>query len=316
MDDTALHAPTTEAAPPALPPGDEPHEAVHARLRRSRTRRLVGGVAGGIAERFDVDVSLVRVAFVVLACAWGVGAVLYAAMWALVPARPEGEAVAPGAEEPAESTPSWLAFLLLAGVLAFGFLVVTSWWGGPRWGGAVGLLWFVLLLGILAAVVSGPSRRVTFRRALGFLVLGLLSIVILAGGAFAALVASTGVPISGGIGERIYAPATLSQLQDTYRLGIGQLTVDLRRIRFVPGAAPVHVTASVTVGVVTVDVPPGVVVDVAAHSGVGNVVASTGSVGDFGSVGTGAHAGARAPSLILSVQAGVGQVRLDRNVPI
>lgn len=313
MDTTATHeaAPGPSAAAPEHP---EVPPRSHDRLRRSRRRRLLGGVAGGISERFDVDVSLVRVAFVVLACAWGVGAVVYAAMWALVPARPLGEEPAGTEEEPSEATPSWLAFLLLAGVLAFGFLVISSWWGGPRWGGAIGLLWLVLLLGILAAVVTGPSRRVSFRRAVGFLLLGILSLVILAGGAFAGLVASTGVPLSGGVGERVYAPAALSQLQASYRLGVGDLTVDLRRLRFVPGAPPRRISASVAVGVVTVDVPAGVVVDVDAHSGIGNVVASSGSVGDFGFAGAGNPS--RSPSLILTVQAGVGQVRLDRDVSI
>src|ERR1039458_4938626 len=35
-------------------------------LRRSTKRRMVGGVAGGIAERFDIDANIVRVVFVVL----------------------------------------------------------------------------------------------------------------------------------------------------------------------------------------------------------------------------------------------------------
>lgn len=54
-------------------------------LRRCPTHRLAAGVAAGIGEHFDVDPLLVRIAFVVLALAGGIGVPLYLAMWLLVP---------------------------------------------------------------------------------------------------------------------------------------------------------------------------------------------------------------------------------------
>lgn len=36
------------------------------KLRRSREQRMIAGVCGGIAEYFDLDVTLVRVAYVLL----------------------------------------------------------------------------------------------------------------------------------------------------------------------------------------------------------------------------------------------------------
>jgi phage shock protein PspC (stress-responsive transcriptional regulator) len=108
---------------------------------------MLGGVCAGLAERLDLDVSLVRVAFVVLAFVWGLGVVVYVAMWALVPRAGDDEG-APGVEEP---TGSWLAFLLLGALLVLGVLVLASWWGGPRWGGGVGLLWAVAVVGVLVA---------------------------------------------------------------------------------------------------------------------------------------------------------------------
>jgi phage shock protein C len=54
-------------------------------LRRSRDNRILGGVSGAIAERFDVDINNVRIAFVVLAVLGGGGALLYAAGWLLIP---------------------------------------------------------------------------------------------------------------------------------------------------------------------------------------------------------------------------------------
>jgi phage shock protein PspC (stress-responsive transcriptional regulator) len=45
---------------------------------------MVGGVAGGIARQFGIDVTLVRVAIVALAIA-GIGIPLYLAAWVLIP---------------------------------------------------------------------------------------------------------------------------------------------------------------------------------------------------------------------------------------
>ena len=55
------------------------------RIKRSRTDRMLGGVCGGIAEHFDLDPVLVRVATVALVCAVGAGAVAYVAAWILMP---------------------------------------------------------------------------------------------------------------------------------------------------------------------------------------------------------------------------------------
>jgi phage shock protein C len=55
------------------------------RLIRSRTNRVVAGVAGGLGEMFNVDPVLVRLVFVALALVNGFGIVLYLAMWLLIP---------------------------------------------------------------------------------------------------------------------------------------------------------------------------------------------------------------------------------------
>jgi signal transduction histidine kinase len=59
-------------------------------LRRDRDQGWLGGVAAGIARRFGVDVSLVRLAFVVAAAAGGVGVAAYALGWLLIPAGDSG----------------------------------------------------------------------------------------------------------------------------------------------------------------------------------------------------------------------------------
>ncbi len=55
------------------------------RMTRSRTERLLGGVAGGIAEYTNIDPLWVRVAFLVLSLFNGLGAIIYLIMWLLTP---------------------------------------------------------------------------------------------------------------------------------------------------------------------------------------------------------------------------------------
>lgn len=58
------------------------------RLRRDRTNKIVAGVAAGIAEHLGLPPVAVRVAFIVLFIANGLGALLYVAFWAVLPAGP------------------------------------------------------------------------------------------------------------------------------------------------------------------------------------------------------------------------------------
>lgn len=57
------------------------------RLTRSRYDRMIAGVCGGLAQYFEVDATLVRVAFVlvsVLSAAFP-GLLVYVIMWLVVP---------------------------------------------------------------------------------------------------------------------------------------------------------------------------------------------------------------------------------------
>ena len=58
------------------------------KLYRSRTNRQVAGVCGGLAEHFNLDATLIRVLFVVLAVLGGSGILIYLAMWIIVPQEP------------------------------------------------------------------------------------------------------------------------------------------------------------------------------------------------------------------------------------
>ena len=58
------------------------------KLYRSRTNRQVAGVCGGLAQYFNIDATLIRVLFILLAVLGGSGLVLYLAMWIIVPKEP------------------------------------------------------------------------------------------------------------------------------------------------------------------------------------------------------------------------------------
>jgi phage shock protein PspC (stress-responsive transcriptional regulator) len=70
------------------------HSTKARRLSRSADDRMLAGVAGGVARYLDVDVTLVRVAFVVLTLLTGTAAALYVAGWLLIPADGEDQSIA------------------------------------------------------------------------------------------------------------------------------------------------------------------------------------------------------------------------------
>lgn len=63
------------------------------KLYRSTHDRIIAGVAGGLAEYFDVDSTLVRALFVLLVfTGWGAGILLYILLAIIVPPEPSGTA--------------------------------------------------------------------------------------------------------------------------------------------------------------------------------------------------------------------------------
>lgn len=57
------------------------------KLYRVKQDSLIGGVAAGLADSFEVDANLVRIIFILLLFVGGVGLVLYLAMWLLLPVK-------------------------------------------------------------------------------------------------------------------------------------------------------------------------------------------------------------------------------------
>mgnify|MGYP000994303320 CR=1 FL=1 len=57
------------------------------KLYRSKNQRVLGGVCGGLAEYFGLDVFLVRLLWVLLSCIGGTGLFAYLALWAIIPSE-------------------------------------------------------------------------------------------------------------------------------------------------------------------------------------------------------------------------------------
>lgn len=70
----------------------DPPEPQPRRLMRSRSDRMVAGVAGGFARYLGLDATLVRIVMVALVLAGGAGFVLYVAGLLLMPEEPPGAA--------------------------------------------------------------------------------------------------------------------------------------------------------------------------------------------------------------------------------
>jgi len=58
------------------------------RLYRSAKSKVLGGVAGGIAEYFDIDPIIIRLLFVIIAFAGGGGVLVYIILWIALPLEP------------------------------------------------------------------------------------------------------------------------------------------------------------------------------------------------------------------------------------
>jgi phage shock protein PspC (stress-responsive transcriptional regulator)/predicted membrane protein len=313
MDEHEQFDDSTPTPTPTSTPESE--LAPETRLRRSTKRRMVGGVAGGIAERFDVDANIVRVVFVVLTFLWGLGLAIYLAMWVLIPqsGRADGD-------ESADTLPAsnvkLLRYVLLAGIVVAVVIVLSTVGGAPKVGGSFGVFWLILLAVLAVLSLRSSARQHMLRRFLALVFLSFLTVFILFAAAAGGFLAATGVPLTGGSGTRIIQPSNEGQVQRTYHLEFGSMTVDLRQVHFSP--ATTSVSASVAVGVLTIDVPADAIVYLKTHIGAGTIeyFHSYGyDTQPFSAIPaslTTLASQQRAPHLNLDVQVGAGQINIRR----
>src|SRR5258708_727604 len=71
------------------------------RLMRSSSDKKLGGVCAGVADYFDMDVTLVRILWALVGfCAAGTGMLLYVILWIALPLAPYQVAAAPTPQAP------------------------------------------------------------------------------------------------------------------------------------------------------------------------------------------------------------------------
>jgi phage shock protein PspC (stress-responsive transcriptional regulator) len=158
-----------------------------------------------------------------------------------------------------------------------------------------------------AVCVIGIALLVStrFGRARGLIPVGILLLL-------ATIPASViDVPITGGIGDREYRPTTVSQVDSSYELGIGELDLDLRNLAL--GDETVEIDAQVGIGRLDIHVPSTATVEVHAHAGVGELSLFSNSYDDdvpvnqsFTASGTGDG------TIMIDAEVGAGQVQVTR----
>ena len=62
--------------------------------RRSRRHKMIAGVCAGLAEEFDISVTILRLAFVLGTLISGMGAVIYLVLWVVMPYGPKSDTAA------------------------------------------------------------------------------------------------------------------------------------------------------------------------------------------------------------------------------
>ena len=83
---------------PAEPPAPDPATAPQRVVRRSRSERVIAGVCGGVGRYLGVDPVLLRIAFIILALANGLGVVAYVVAWVAIPEEQPDHPPGPVAE--------------------------------------------------------------------------------------------------------------------------------------------------------------------------------------------------------------------------
>ncbi len=295
---------STPESPPT-PPADPAPDPGLKRFERSSRDRLIGGVCGGLGRYFGIDTTLVRIGMVALALLGGAGLIVYAAALVLVPS--DGE-VPPGPSDTRDRAIAVSVAIVLTiigfavggfgatGLFPVALLAIAGlavWWfvSGERPSGDAGsvvrraALGVALLLGCFALAVgsffaSGFGGGVVVASLVIAVGAALVAAAFVGGARWLVLpaiaialplafVSATGIDLDGGFGERHVRPGTLAEVEDSYRLGAGELIVDLRDVELPAGDHRVKV--GIGAGHALLLVPDDVCVASSATVGMGGV---------------------------------------------
>lgn len=138
------------------------------RLTRSSSDRIIAGVCGGLAQYLEIDTVFVRLAFVVLLFASGIGLPIYFILWIIMP---EGEGAAVGSnaaisknlDEFGESVQSNVSRIGRTGtfgtlLILLGAYFLLSEIGLFNWVSAA-VFWPVVLIGVGAYLLVRRSKK-------------------------------------------------------------------------------------------------------------------------------------------------------------
>jgi phage shock protein PspC (stress-responsive transcriptional regulator) len=306
------------------------------RLERSRSDRMLAGVCGGLARYFGIHPAFYRVGFVVLTLIGGAGVLIYLAAALVIPDEGKEDSVASEVLREGRTRPWPLIGLGLLGLAAVVLLSrVTLWPHGDA-------AWILLLLAggailvlarhgssarppeevppeaptppaggseavTVAVTTSAPTPRPRVLRAILLAFGALVALVLIAAAIFVAIFP---VHLSRGVGHRTYTPASLSELDRSYKFGVGDLKLDLTNVRLPAGET--KVTARVDVGDLRVIVPSDAAVRLTGDVRLGylNLLGTT----DDGRNVDGAITETGKRVLVLDTHVGVGSVRVTRAV--
>jgi phage shock protein PspC (stress-responsive transcriptional regulator) len=242
---------------------------------------MVGGVCGGIGRYFGIDPTLVRIGFVALALLGGTGLVVYAAALLLVPLDKADAPAATMPPDRTLAIGLLVAFVLIGVVLggfgfAFGggalvpvgFLVLAGlavWWlvSGERPSGSpatlvrraaqgMGLLAGCFAIAVASFFASGLGGGVVVAALVIAAGAGLVTAAFVGGARWLVLpalaialplafVSAANIDLDGGFGERHERPGTVAEIKQDYRLGAGELIIDLRDVDLPAGDLPLRV---------------------------------------------------------------------------
>lgn len=216
------------------------------RLSRAVDGRVLGGVCAGLDGVRGLGVQVWRAVFLLAALCGGIGVILYAACWLVIPDEHE-TADAEGVR--GVVLLAWASGALIAMVLAAGLSAVIT---------VFGLGWVVLGL---AAVVLALGLSPIGRRVPGFAVLAVIGALALP----AVAVALSPVRISLQDGSTISRPMSAVSVEDTvFHSGFGTALVDLRKTRLpVSGTVTMRIRAGIRRTIVAL--PSDICVHVQVH---------------------------------------------------
>lgn len=117
------------------------------RLVRTRSDRVVAGVAGGIGQHLGIDPLLVRIGFVLLSFVLGFGVVVYALTWLLAPQEAVEPKPPPSRARliPPTRTQAFGAALIMVGVVVLLWLGGFWLYGGLAWPVSLAAVGFAIL---------------------------------------------------------------------------------------------------------------------------------------------------------------------------